>query len=459
MTIKLKKIIFFSLLTVIMVSGFGCKSCPFQKVENKPITLNWWGVWETNDDVTDLINGFKLSHPNVNINYRKFRYEDYENELLEALAEDRGPDIFSLPNTWINKYKTKLLAQPATVTLTFQEIKGALKKEPILTQKKINTLSLNQIKNQFVETVYQDVVLDNQIYGLPLSLDTLALYYNSDLLNNFGVATPPKTWDEFNNAVQKLTLFNEDEEIIQAGATLGTAENVPRSFDILSLLMMQNGTAMTSSDNRQATFNQLQPTNANSQYNPGLVALTYYTDYANPAKVIYTWNNQMPNAYEQFCSNKVAFFFGYSYHYSQIKNCAPQLNLGITQFPQIDQTASPLNYANYWVLSVSKKSLLSDAAWGFINFAVQKENNKIYLNKTKRPTALRALVEEQLADEENPQLQVFASQVLTARSWYHGKDPLAAENYFSQMIDNVLTGALTPQESINLAVSQINSTF
>jgi len=462
MKIKIKFIIIIVIILILGLLFLALKPKIFPSKQyleiTKPITLNWWGVWETNDDVADLINGFKTLHPNITINYRKFRFEDYENELLEAFAEDRGPDLYSLPASWLSKYQTKILPQPPTITLPYQELKGALKKELVTTIKKVPTLTINQVNEQFVDVVSKDVVINKQIYGLPFNLDTLVLFYNRDLFNNFNIALPPKNWSEFADDVQKVTLIDQNNEIVQAGAAIGTAKNIPRANDILAVLMIQNGALMTA-DSGGITFNQAIIESNGQVYNPGAVALEFYTDFANPSKVVYTWNDQQGDALEEFIKGKVAMFFGYSYHLPLIKSKAPKLNFSVTNFPQIENSPVNYNYANYWVVTVAKKSTYSDEAWGFINYAIQKDVNKKFLEKIKRPTALKNLIDEQLANEEIPELKIFASQVLTAKSWYHGRNPLLAEKYFSEMIDNVVSGTKTPIEAINLAVQQINTTL
>src|SRR3712207_9419812 len=45
---------------------------------------------------------------------------------------------------------------------------------------------------------------DNKLYGLPKDHNTLAMFYNKDMLQQAGVTTPPKTWDELRAAAQKL---------------------------------------------------------------------------------------------------------------------------------------------------------------------------------------------------------------------------------------------------------------
>ena len=79
-----------------------------------------------------------------------------------------------------------------------------------------------------------------------------------------------------------------------------------------------------------------------------------------------------------------------------------------------------------------------------------------YLDKTKKPTALRSLIQKQTEDLE---LEPFAKQLLTAKSWYKGKDAVAAENIFKEMISNVIKGVRTAKEAMDLSIPKINQTL
>src|SRR3990167_6555517 len=80
------------LLALPLLAGFGCKGAPKEvKQATQPTTLNYWRVTDGSDAFQDIIQGYRAKHPNITINYRQLRFEEYEYELLNALAEDRGP--------------------------------------------------------------------------------------------------------------------------------------------------------------------------------------------------------------------------------------------------------------------------------------------------------------------------------------------------------------------------------
>jgi multiple sugar transport system substrate-binding protein len=186
-----------------------------------------------------------------------------------------------------------------------------------------------------------------------------------------------------------------------------------------------------------------------------LEALRFYIDFSDPAKEVYSWNSKMGNSLDNFVEGKLAMMLGYAYDLPTIKSRAPKLNFGIAPLPQIENSAAKINLANYWAETVSKKSANSDLAWDFIQFASQAENVKSYLAATKKPTALRALVNEELNDLD---IGVFAGQVLTAKSWYHGNDSNAMEGIMNDMIDEAVASQEKLMNVLNLGAQRVQQT-
>ncbi|MDD5554007.1 MAG: extracellular solute-binding protein, partial [Patescibacteria group bacterium] len=432
----------------------------------QPVTLNYWRVWDGPDAFSEIIANYKALHPYININYRKLRYSEYEQALLEALAEDKGPDILSLHNTWIKKYQNKLAPLPAEITMVYPVEKGTIKKEIVQELRTTKSLTFRDLKNNFVDAVYDDVVLpatdsktgktSEQIFGLPLALDTLAMYYNRDLFNNAGIAVPPSFWNqEFQQTVKKLTKQDTTGKIIQSGVALGGSKNIERYSDILSVLMMQNGAVMAD-ENGNVVFNQIPPALKEQKYSPGLEALRFYTDFSNPAKEVYSWNSSLGNSLEMFIAGKLAMMFGYAYHLPTIEAGAPKLNFAVAPLPQIEGNLGNTNFANYWVETVSSKSKYINEAWDFVQFATKTEQAKSYLARTKKPTALRSLVSQQIEDED---VGIFANEVLTAKSWYHGEDANAAELIMGEMIDSASSGEGKIEDALNLGARRVQQTI
>lgn len=467
----MKKLASILLLLAIMPLFSGCQIFANQidretREKMRPITLTYWRVFDEEDDFAEIIAAYQRIHPNISIEYRKLRYSEYEKELLEAFATDRGPDILSLHNSWVSEYKNKDLISPLPdqIFMVYPVLHEGLKDEYEYVKRTVRSITPEQLRDHFVDAVYHDVVLPfsaedsntvrNRIFALPLALDTMVMYYNKDLFNNAGIASPSEYWNrKFQQDVKKLTKQNNKGEIIQAGVALGGSDNIERSVDILSVLMMQNGAEMMSGNT--VTFDALPEGMADRAYNPGMDALRFYSDFANPAKEVYSWNAALPNSLEMFIQGKLAMMFGYSYHLPQIEGKAPKLNFSVAPLPQIEGNPQKFNIANYWVEAVSKKSEFQEEAWDLVQFMAKKDNVQTYLGKTNKPTALRALVEEQSQD---PVVGIFADQVLTAKSWYKGNDAIAMETIMKEMIDEVNAGQVEVRLSIKQAARKVQQT-
>ena len=423
---RFRKVKLYTFIVPIFIFGlaafsFGCKTPPPKDAE-----LEIWGIFDDSDIYEPLIKEYTEEFKHITIKYHKQISSDYEKDLLNIMASGRGPDIFMLHHTWPARYGDKILAAP------------------------IGLMTPKQVQDDFVDVVYNDFVVNSDIVALPLSVDTLALYYNKDLFNTAGIPQPPKTWEQLLADVEKLTIKDESWNIVQAGAALGTAKNINRSTDILSLLMFQSGTQMVNDKKDSALFHK-EIIIDGEIFRPGQRSLQFYTDFADSLKSVYTWNTRMHYSIDTFYEGRVAMMFNYSYHIPTIRAKAPYLNFGISTMPQIATSDVSIDYANYWGMAVSRNSEASEEAWKFIIWLTNKENSQKYLEAAKRPTARRDLV---LWQKDDIDLGVFAEQSLTGSSWYQ-KDASSVEIVFADMIESVVLGQATVQEAIDKAANQV----
>jgi multiple sugar transport system substrate-binding protein len=393
------------------------------------IDLVWWKTFEDSGNVQDIISAYEATHKNVKITYVKKDETTYEQDLVNALAAGTGPDIFSIHNDWLPKQADKLAPMPES------------------------DMSVRTYQNTFVDVAAQDFIKDNQIYAVPMSVDDLALYYNKDLLNSAGIAQPPATWPDLVADVQKLTKISQPGDFDRSGIALGTSANVNRAVDILSLLMLQDGTQFYDNNFSSATFDrQITDPATNQTYKPGELALQFYTQFADPAKTSYTWNAKSDYSVDAFTQGKAAMMINYSYMIPIIQDKAPNLNWAVASIPQPDGAAVKVNFANYWGESVSKSSPNAAAAWDFLKFATSQDQLSAYYAKHKLPSSRKDLIPGQQSDT---QIGVFADSALTAKSVYK-QDADLFEGVFLKMIDDVILRNLTPAQALSNAAQQVN---
>lgn len=388
-----------------------------------PVELTYWSVFNNSEDIQPVIDAYQELNPNVSIEYKKLEITEYETELVSALAEDRGPDIFSYHMSWRPKYESKL--------------------EPISID--------DAVLSDFVPVVGDAAVgADSQVYGLPYSVDTLALYYNPKLLSSAGIPTPPTTWEEFDEAVKKLVILDEGRNFLREGGAIGTVNNVNRGIDALLLLMLQNGTEMTNTQNTEATFANSAVQDNGQRYSPGVAALNKYLDYANPTSTTYTWNRDLPIAFDEFKNGKLGMVLNYAYSRERLQG---DQEIRVAEAPQLSGAPTPINYASFWLEGVAKKSENQLEAWKFILFATGVDGGQIFTDNTGLPSARYDIL---TAQETNRDLLPFANQAVTAQTWYQ-KDAIATETVLKDMVASIFEGKRTPENALQLAETQVTN--
>lgn len=432
--------------------GGGSEKVPAELT--KPKNLVWWGVVDDGNEFQGMINSYVANHSNVTITYKKLRADEYEDALIRAWAKDAGPDIFSVPHNAVPHYQEFIEPLPAKTTVAQYSRKKSLgiKEELKIEKMTTDSLSLSQLKNQFVDVVSSDVVVAGKIMALPFTVDALALIYNRDHFNQAQIPLPPQNYNELIEDVKVLTIFDQQDNIVQSGIALGGGENISQATDLLTLIMMQSGAQMAQGN--KVTFNQSVKAEGEEAYYPAEDALLFYTSFANPKKETYTWNNKMTSSIEAFANGDVSIIFAYSYQLPIINQLSQgKVNYGIAKIPFHNRE---VNIANYWVQTVAKKSKNKDVAWNFLQYATSEKQVASYIEKNGRPSALLAYI-NQLAND--PILSAYAPQTLVAKSWYHGQDPELMENYIIEMIDNVNSGLSSEKEAVSLAAEQIQQTY
>lgn len=427
-----------AITTILTSTGFGCKAPTAQEAASvAPVTLNYWTVFDDTTQLRKFAADYQALRPQVTINIRQIRYEEFDKLFTNALADDVGPDIISMHVRNIRKYTNRLSPMPATVKTSFATIEGQYAKETVIHTEEKAMPTLDGLKGSYVNGVYQDAVINGQIYGLPLAFDSMAIYYNKTLLDQSGTPTPPTTWDELVAAIKAANKYNADGKITQSGIAFGTGSNVDNAADILSLLIMQKDYQPI----RGSSVVFHQNIDKGNQH-PTLTSLRFYTDFAQPEKEVYSWDKDMGNAFDAFIRNKTVFYFGYAYDYTRIKSRNPQMVLETIPIPQLNPD-KPVNIANYWLETVTKKAKKKDYAWDFIRFMTLPSNIKKYSEAVKIPSPLREHIGSQ---KQVPALATFTNQSLTAQNWYRGKEWEAAKSAMQRMIDNYIE---VPPDGVN----------
>lgn len=426
------------ILIVLIVLGNTRK---VQPVTTKDKVLAIWDYKNEKTAYDQIINSFQTEN-NIKVSYVTKDKDSYLADTVNAIAAGNGPDVWIVPNDIMPQYHDKMAPMP---TNSLADVK----------QKK-NDIEI--FSDNFSEAIVKDNTFNEKIYGMPIAIDNLKLFINTNLLSQqlqeYRKNNPkenvdqiqqnsfngPKNWNDF---VQMVKFFskNTNGKFSFSTAAIGTTSNIPYFNDIFTLLMMQNGAKMTSDDLATAQFHTAQNQFGNIQY-PGTKALEFYTSFANPKNENYTWNSSMPDAIRAFAEGKTAMIFDYDTAISKINLITPDLVVKTVNVPQVKETENQINLIRYDTLTVAKSSTNSALAWKFILKATSENFSGSYLSITKKQTARNSTFAPNSASK-------------TAQSWYN-PDPTKIKTIFTNTINQVNTGA-NAQTALDGAAGQITT--
>jgi ABC-type glycerol-3-phosphate transport system substrate-binding protein len=415
------------LLTVsFLAAGCGGGTSSSSK-KGGPIVLKFWKPFENSQRMELLFQEFTKIYPNVSIVYTKKNVDNYEQDLLEALASGTGPDIFSIHNDWLPPYLNKIVPAPD------------------------KTFIYKDYKDQFIDTVVEDFTVDGKIYGTAMGVDSLALLYNKDILGSEGIATPAKTWQELADHVQKIRRLDSKGYFTRSGVALGTNSNINRAVDILYLFMLQQRVAPFSADSSRPQFGSSIRKDGKN-YNPGQVALEFFTSFANPMTPNYNWNMKSDYSIDAFVNGKTAYLITYAYQIPAIVQKNPNLNFDIAPVPQPNLDDTAVNFSDYWGEVVSKQSppQAQAAAWELLKFLSSKNVLDKFYATGKQASSRKDLIDTQVND---PIIGVFANANLTSKPFLK-LDQKKMDGIFSQMIDNVILNGKEVPDALSIAQQQ-----
>lgn len=387
-------------------------------------TVFLWGTTKSST-MGPLLEEFNRANPTLIVKYVQKGEDNFDLELLEALAEGRGPDMFLLTDDLAFHYINKIFVIPHS------------------------SYPLASFKNNFAGA--GEVFLTSRgILAFPLAIDPLVMYYNRSILDANGVVAPPAYWDDLVNLVSTLTKKDDSNRIIKSAVALGHFSNVHNAKDILSTLFMQTGNKIVVEKN--GDFNSsLDTFSYNSQYNIRSM-LKFYTDFADPNQNVYSWNKSFSNSNDTFSKEDLAFYFGFASELPSLVNRNPNQNFTVAPIPQIKNSNFKLTGARVTGIAILSSSTNFNTAFTAASLMTSEDFASKFAIAEGVAPARRNLLRNKPADAFSP---VFYDSALFAKSWL---DPSKkdTDDIFRRMIDGVLSNNMTVERAIPDASAKLD---
>jgi multiple sugar transport system substrate-binding protein len=213
----------------------------------------------------------------------------------------------------------------------------------------------SKTREDFLEAFARGGEFQGKQYGFPILASARAFFYNKDLFAKAGLAEPPKTWDAFTQAAQKIQGLG--------GGTIGYAlplgpEEAQAEW---SIWMWNNGGEWKSGDRWTIDSDK------------NVQTLQFLADLANRRKVTQVnpgKTNRTDGAFQLFKDGKVGMVMGFSPLAAQL-DADGKVNYGVAAMPTNVGTPVTLGVEDY--LMAFKKKGNQEAVRKFLDLYYEPE--------------------------------------------------------------------------------------
>jgi ABC-type glycerol-3-phosphate transport system substrate-binding protein len=281
-------------------------------------------------------------------------------------------------------------------------------------------------------------------FYLPIESGAVALFYNTEIFKNAGVAGPPKTWDEYAAIARKVT--NPDKKIFATTATLAGEPPTNMTYDIYPLILQAGGTLIDEKTNR-AVFNSP----------AGVKAIEWYVERANKDKVAVPGilSNGEKEKRANFAAGNVAMMFEGPWGIAIQKQLNPNLKYDIATLPSGVTTGTMVRGS---LNTVTTQAQDKEAAWKFVRWLSGPTGIEMW-SKTTGGFPARTDVANQGWFKEKTLFQAFAQQMQlpNARSPFLGMPNAVQMNkIMTTEVQNVVQGKKSAKQALDDAAAEWN---
>lgn len=390
-----------------------------------------WGTFPS-ESVQAYIDQVALSNQDISISYVQKSEQTFENEFINALANDTQPDMIIASQDVLFSVRDKLYTIPYA---TYNE---------------------RTFRDLFVDGASLFLITEG-VMAVPLVVDPLVVYYNKDILAGQQYITPPITWQDMVAGMARFVRRDNRGVLLQTAIALGEADNVNNFKDILSTLFLQTGNPIISKVPQIDQYRSVieQSPEVDTDITATGSALRFYTNFANPTSPLYTWVRSLPSAQETFLSGRSAFYIGRASELFILQSRNPNLSFDISEMFQSSGATRPVTYGQFIGIALVKKTKNFSASYSVLGTFSTKEFSDFFSKATNLPPVRRDLLAVQ---QQNPYVQILFRSALNTFSW-PDTNTSASTAAFRAMIQAVNSGQTNPTQAVYEASRDLQSTL
>ncbi|HYD93373.1 MAG TPA: extracellular solute-binding protein [Candidatus Paceibacterota bacterium] len=363
------------------------------------------------------------------VSYEEHPAETFDRDLADAIAAGGGPDMIILSQEDLFANRAKLTLLPPSVISERTYIDSYL-------------------------SIFELFLTDGGVYGVPLAVDPMVLFYNRQILASAGAATPPATWEAVTGLAKPIVRRTPDGSISEAVIPFGEYTNVRNARGIISLLFLQAGSPITIQEKEEVKSVLTDTAGAFGQ-TAAQSALNFYTQFADPAKAVYSWNRSLPDSRSLFIAGDLALYPGFSSELPYLLAANPNLDIDVAPIPQPGTATVRTTYGLAYAFAVPKASKNPNGALQTAYALTAEMPMTAITSELSMVPARRSLVGK---GSDDRYAAVSYADALVAKGWL-SPGPAATDVVFSAMIGNITSGRMDSLEALHNAGESLNETL
>jgi multiple sugar transport system substrate-binding protein len=306
--------------------------------DTKKITV--WGGWsgEGETQINTVIDLFNQAGLGVEAEY--VVQEDMVTKFITSATSGQTPDVLLWDRWQTSLYAPKGVMHPL---------------DDYIANDGVN-------KDDFYSEALRELSVDDKVYGLPLTVDARALFYNNTLLTEAG-AQPPAIWTELLAAATMMTK-REGDKLVQSGYSLS-------DVGLFSIFLRQTGTTMLTEDNSKTNFN-----NAN-----GLAVLEFWQAMMDAGVYEVGFESGLGEGQDAFVTGKVASLLTGPWMIGTYNKYGADLDFKVIE-PPAGNNGDKGSVMGGFGLVIPEGSKEKDAAWQLIKWWLADPANALTWGKT-----------------------------------------------------------------------------
>ncbi|MGF0538908.1 extracellular solute-binding protein [Agrobacterium sp. ES01] len=364
-------------------------------------------------DVRAMTDQFQKENPDVKVNLEFVPYEGLHDKTVLAQGSGGGYDVVLFDVIWPAEYAANNVLLDVSDRITPEMNDGVL------------------------PGAWTTVDYDGKKYGMPWILDTKYLFYNKEILEKAGIATPPKTWAELSEQAKLI----KDKGLVDAPIVWSWAQAEAAICDYTTLVSAYGG-------------DFLKDGKPDFQTGGGLDALKYMVNSYNSGLT----NTNSKEFLEEdvrrvFQNGEAAFALNWTYMYglaNDPKESKVAGKVGIVPAPGVEGKSTVSAVNGSMGLGITSTSKHPDEAWKYIVSMTSQETQNAY---AKLSLPIWASSYDDPAVTEGQEELISAAKVGLAAMYPRPTTPKYQELSVAlqQAIQESLLGQETPEDALNTA--------